>query len=85
MKFGELETVRVSRNPTTVITATGEVHANEEAQENVHYLSLFVTVQILEDTLAVLSFGKLCEDHGFSYEWDSDQSKPSETKELKQE
>ena len=29
----------------------------------VHALDLFVTVQILEDTLAVPSLGKLCEDH----------------------
>ena len=32
-----------------------EVQTNEEATENVHDLELFVTVQILEDTLAVLS------------------------------
>ena len=32
--------------------------------------NLFVTVQLLEETLAVLSLGKLCEDHGYSsYEW----------------
>ena len=27
-------------------------------------LNLFVTVQLLEETPAVLSLGKLCEDHG---------------------
>ena len=32
-------------------------------------LDLFVTVKFLEDTPAVLSLGKLCEDHGYSYEW----------------
>ena len=30
---------------------------------------MFLTVKILEDTPAVLSCGKLCEDHGYSYEW----------------
>ena len=33
-----------------VVTAKGEVQTNEEAQENVHVLNLFVTVQLLEDT-----------------------------------
>ena len=29
---------------------------------------LFETVQLLDETPAVLSLGKLCEDHGYSYE-----------------
>ena len=57
-----------SRNPTTVITANGEVRASEEAQVYVHDLDLFVTVQVLGDTPAVLSSGKLCEEHGSTYE-----------------
>ena len=65
----ELETVRVSRNPTTVITVNGAVRTNEEATVYVYGLELFVTVQILGDTPAVLSLGKLCEDHGYSFEW----------------
>ena len=69
-------------NTTLVLTANGEVHTNEEAQENVHDLDLFVTVQLLEDALAVLSLGKLCEDHGCSYDWVSGQ-KPRWTKEGK--
>ena len=56
-----------------MITASGEVHTNEEAQENVHDLNPFVTVQILEDTPAVLPLGKLCEDHGYSCERTSGQ------------
>ena len=40
----------------------------------VHDLNLFVTVQLLDETLAVLSLGKLCEDHGYSYEWVSGQN-----------
>ena len=35
----------------------------------VHDLNQFVIVQLLEETLAVLSLGKLCKDHGYSYEW----------------
>ena len=64
----ELETLRRSRNPTAVVTANGEVQTHKEAQVYVHDLGLFVTVQLLEDTLAVLSLGKLCEEHGYSYE-----------------
>ena len=36
-------------------------------------LDLFVTVMLLEDTQAVLSFGKLCEDHRYNYHWTSGQ------------
>ena len=35
----------------------------------VHDLNQFVTVQLLEDTPAVLSLGNLCKDHGYSCEW----------------
>ena len=64
-------------NPTFVLT-----HTNEEAQVFVHDLNFFVTVQLLEDALAVLSLGKLCIDHGYSYEWVSGH-KPRLTKEGK--
>ena len=56
-----------------VFKAKGEVHRHEEANVYVHDLYLFVTVQLLEETLASLSLGKLCEDHGYSYEWMSGQ------------
>ena len=46
----------------------------------VHDLDLFVVVQLLDDTPAVLSLGKLCEDYGYSYEWARGQ-KPRLTKE----
>ena len=65
----ELDTLRRSRNPTTMVTANGEVQTNEEAQEYVHDLDLFVTVQLLDETPAVLSLGNLCSEHGYSYEW----------------
>ena len=78
----ELDTLRRSRNPTVVLTFNGEVRTNEEAQVFVHDLNLFVTVQCLEETPAVLSRGKLCEDHRCSYEWVSGQ-KTRVTKEKK--
>ena len=65
LNSAELDTVRVSRNPTTVITANGEVQTNEEAQVYDRDFDLFVTAQIFVDTAAVLSLGKLCEDPGY--------------------
>ena len=67
LNSAELETMRTSRNPTTVMTAKGEVQTREEATVHVTELDSFVTVMLLEETLAVLSLGKLCKDHGFSY------------------
>ena len=48
-------------------------------KKNVQDLDLFLTVQLLEGTPAVLSLGKLCEEHGFTSEWVSGQ-KPHLTK-----
>ena len=63
----ELETVRISRSLTMVMTANGEVQTREEATIYVKELDLFVTVMLLQETHAVLSLGKLCEDHGYTY------------------
>ena len=62
LNAAEWETVRVSRSPTTVVTANGEVLTKEETTVCVRELDLFVTVMLVEDTPAVLSLGKLCED-----------------------
>ena len=64
----ELETVTTSRSSMTVITAKGEVQTNEEATVHVRELDIFLTMKLLEDTPAVLSLGKLCDEHGYS-EW----------------
>ena len=70
---GEMDTVKRSRTPTVVLTANGEVHTHEEAKRFVHDSNRFVTVQLLEETPAVLPPGKLCKDHGYSCEWVSGQ------------
>ena len=76
---------RLCGNPgtlTTVVTANGGVQTNEEAQVYGYDLDLSVTVQLLEDTPAVLSLGKLCEEHGKTYEWASGQeATPDQTRE----
>ena len=79
LNSAELETMRISRNPTTEMTANGEVQTREETTENVKELDLFVTVMLLEETPAVLFLGKLCEDHGYTYYWTTGQ-KPQLTK-----
>ena len=76
----ELETMRTLRSPTTVMTANGEVQPREEATENVKQLDLFVTVLLPEETPAVLSLGKLFEDHGCTYHWTSGQKNTSHQK-----
>ena len=60
----ELETVRVSKKPTVVMTVNGEVQAKEEATVYVRGLDLLVTVMLLENTPAVLSLGKLSKNLG---------------------
>ena len=66
LNSAELKTARMSRNPTTVMTANGEVQSIEEATVHVQEWDLFVTVMSLEETPTVLSLGKLCEDHGYN-------------------
>ena len=69
LNSAELETVTTSRSPTTVITANGEVQTHEEATVYVKELDVFLTLKVLENTRAVLSLGKLCDEHRYSYEW----------------
>ena len=58
-----------AESPTTVITANGEVQSHEEATVYVKELEIFLTMKVLENTPAVLSLGKLCDENGYSYEW----------------
>ena len=55
-----------SCSPTIVITANGEVQTHEEATVYVKELDIFLTMKVLENTPAVLSFGKLCDENGYS-------------------
>ena len=65
----EMDTLTKSCSPTTVITANGEVQTHEEATMYVKELDIFWTMKVLEDTPAVLSLGKLCDENGYSCEW----------------
>ena len=65
----EMDTLTKSRSPTIVITANREVQKHEEATVYVKELDIFLTMKVLENTPAVLSLGKLCDENGYSYEW----------------
>ena len=66
----EMDTLTKSCSPTIVITANGEVQTHEEATVYVKELNIFLTMKVLENTPAALSLGKLCDEHGYSYELD---------------
>ena len=63
----EMDTLTKSCSPTIVITANGEVQTHEEAIVYVKELDMFLTMKVLENTPAVLSLGKLCNENGYSY------------------
>ena len=64
-----MDALTKSCSPTIVITANGEVQTQEEAIVYVKELDIFLTMKVLENTPAVLSLGKLCDENGYSYEW----------------
>ena len=65
----EMDTLTKSCCSTIVITANGEVQTHEEATVYVTELDIFLKMKVLENTPAVLSLGKLCDENGYSYEW----------------
>ena len=65
----EMDTLTKSCCPTIVITTNGEVQAHEETVVIVKELEIFLTMKVLDNTSAVLSLGKLCDENGYSYEW----------------
>ena len=69
LNSAEMDTLTKSCSPTIVITANGEVQTHEEATVYVKELGIFLTMKVLEDTPAVSSLGKLCDENGYSYEW----------------
>ena len=65
----EMHTLTKSCSPTIVISANGEVQKHEEATVYVKEMDMFMTMKVLENTPAVLSLGKLCDENGYPYEW----------------
>ena len=64
-----MDTLTKSCCPTIAITANGEVQTHEEATVCVKKLDIFLTMKVLENTPALLSLGKLCDENGYSHEW----------------
>ena len=73
LNSAEMDTLTKLCSPTIVITANGEVQTHEEATVYVKELDIFLTMKVLEDTPAVLSLGKFCDENGYSYEWTNGQ------------
>ena len=69
LNSAEMDTLTKSTSPTIVITASGEVQTHEDATVYVKELGTFLTMKVVENTPAVLSLGKLCDENGYSYEW----------------
>ena len=69
LNSSEMDTLTKSCSPTIFITANGEVQTHEEATVYVKELDIFLKMKVLENTPAVLSLGKLCDENGYSYEW----------------
>ena len=72
-----MDTLTKSCSPTKFITANGEVQTHEEATVHVKELEKFLTMKVLENTPAVLSLGKLCDENGYSYLWSNGQKTTS--------
>ena len=45
------------------------MQTHEEATVYVKQLEIVLTMKVLDNTPAVLSLGKLCNENGYSYEW----------------
>ena len=65
----EMDTLTKSCSLTMVITVNGEVQTHEEATVYVKELDIFLTEKVLENTPAVVSLGKLCDENRYSDEW----------------
>ena len=64
-----MDTLTKSCSPTIVITANGEVQTHEEAIVYAKELEKILTMKVFDNTPAVLSLGKFCDENGYSYEW----------------
>ena len=65
LNSAEMDILTKSCSPT--IVENSQTH--EEATVYVKELDIFLTMKVLENTPAVLSLGKLCDENGYSHEW----------------
>ena len=76
----EAHTFPASKTLCEILTARGTVFTCGEATVHFKDLDMFVTVQLLEDSPAVLSSGRLCVENGYTYEWKPGESSYQESK-----
>ena len=57
-------TFRTSKDPSVSMTANGTTETTEEATVYVYDVGMFVEVELLKESPAVLFLGKLCERNG---------------------
>ena len=69
LNSAEMDFLTKSCSPTIVITVNGEVQTHEETTVYVKELDIFLTMEVIENTSAVLSLGKLCDGNGYSFDW----------------
>ena len=65
----EQQMIPKSKDPSFRMTAHGTSQTTEEATVCVFDLDMFFQIQLVKESPAVLSLGKLCVENGFSYEW----------------
>ena len=63
----EQETSRRSNDPSLIMTANRKIHTTEDATEYVHEFDMFVEVQLLKESPAVLPQCKILRRNGHSY------------------
>ena len=68
-ELSDADTLTKSCSPTIVKTASGEVQTHEEATVYVKEFDTLLIMKVLENTPAVLSLGKVCDENGYSNEW----------------
>ena len=73
LNSAELETMRMSRSPTTVMTANGEVQTREEAAVYVERLDLFVKLCSLKKLPQFFPWGHTVRIMGITHHWTSGQ------------
>ena len=69
----ELETMRTSRSPTTVMTTTTRCKPEKKRRCTSSSWTSSSKLSFLKKLPAVLSLWKLCDDHGYTYHWISGQ------------
>ena len=76
----EMDTLTKSCRRVTVITADGEKQTHEEATVYVKEMDVILTLKVLENSPAVLSLGKLCDENGYSLRVDQRSKTTSHSK-----